>query len=309
MYMIIGLPKALLYHQYGVLWESFFTGLGCKVVVSSDTNEVIFEDGVRDAVSECCLPAKAYLGHVRSLLGRCDYMLSPYATKKTGGDSACVRFWGMGDVVRHTYPDARLLEYDINEDHTAQKQGFYRMGRELGKSVRLIRSAYKSALAAQNLHDEKLQKAQESLLSVSGLKVMVAGHPYVLHDPYIGGSVTRILAEMGVTPIFSDRFNRNESMLHARDISPRLYWNANRETIGAIAAHKREVDGVLMLTAFPCAPDALVCDMTLRVVNDIPITLILLDGLQGEAGLQTRIESFIDILLHRKVRPMEQTLF
>jgi len=306
--MIIGLPKALLYHQYGVLWESFFTGLGCKVVVSNDTNEVIFEDGVRDAVSECCLPAKAYLGHVRSLLGRCDYILSPYATKKSGGDTICTRFWGMGDVVRHTYPDARLLEYDISGDNAkVQKQDFYLIGRKLGKSLSMIRLAYKSALAAQNLHDKKLREAQNSLLSVSGLKVMIAGHPYVLHDPYIGGSVVRILAEMGVTPFFSDRFNRNESMLHAGDISPRLYWTANRETVGAIAAHKKELDGVLLLTAFPCAPDALVCDMTLRVVNDIPITLILLDGLQGEAGLQTRIESFIDILLHRQNRKEQKS--
>ena len=32
--MTVGLPRALLYHQYGVLWETFFSALGCVVVVS-----------------------------------------------------------------------------------------------------------------------------------------------------------------------------------------------------------------------------------------------------------------------------------
>ena len=299
--MKIGLPRALLYHQYGVLWKTFFTSLGCGVVISDETNGGIFEQGVRDAVSECCLPAKAYLGHVSSLIGRCDYILSPYATRSTGGKATCIRFWGMSDVIRHTYPQVKLLEYVISEDNEKiQYRSFCQIGKELGQSMTLIRSAYESALAAQSLHNHKLCKIQSDVLLADGLKVMVAGRPYVLHDPYIGGAVVRMLSEMGVIPIFSDRFDHRLSVSRAKDISPRLCWRANQETVGAIVAHKEKVEGVLLLTVFPCASDALVNDITLRAINDIPTALILLDGLQAEAGLQTRIESFIDILRERR---------
>lgn len=36
--LVIGLPNALLYHRYGILWKSFFTSLGAKVIVSEPTN-------------------------------------------------------------------------------------------------------------------------------------------------------------------------------------------------------------------------------------------------------------------------------
>ena len=295
--MTIGIPKALLYYQYGILWESFFRELGCDVAVSDSTNEVIFQDGVRDSVSECCLPAKAFLGHVLSLRDRCDYILSPYATKKKGGDTICTRFWGMGDVIRCTYPGVTLLEYDISE---ANIKSFSRMGKQLGKSLSLARHAYEYAAAAQRLHDKKLRDAQSGLLSAGGLKVLLAGRSYVMHDPYISGSLINTLSELGSVIFYSDRFNQKDTLRHSLDISPRLYWTASREVVGSIAAHKKSIDGVLMLTVFPCAPDALACEMAIRVIDDIPIALILLDGLQGEAGLQTRIESFIDILSERK---------
>ena len=299
--MTIGIPKALLYYQYAVLWETFFTYLGCDVVISDTTNEAVVQNGARDSISECCLPAKTYLGHVNALLSHCDYILSPYAVSKYGGDAICTRFWGIGDVIRHTYPTANLLEYALHEGgYKPQYKSFRAIGKKLGKRSGLTRSAYETAVQAQNLHDKNLQQAQSSLLLSDGLKVLLAGRSYVMHDPYIGGTITDILSDLGCITIFSDHFDRKDTIRHASDISPRLYWTASQAAIGAIAAHKKNIDGVLMLTTFPCAPDALAFEMAARVVKDVPIALILLDGLHGEAGLYTRIESFIDILSSKK---------
>lgn len=297
--MTIGLPKALLYHQYGVLWEEFFHELGCTVLTSDDTNLATFKQGAQDAVSECCLPAKVYLGHVRALMGRCDYILVPYATGKTGGDAFCVRFWGIGDVVRHTYPGIRLLEYDICKNG-ADFKGFKSMAKRLGKNTGQARSAYISAVEAQNRQYRRLRDAQENLLANSKLKILIAGHPYVIHDPFIGGPAVNILSRLGAVLFYSDRCQALPPLFS--DISPRLYWAANQEIINAIATYKRRVDGVLLLTTFPCAPDALANEITLRAVKGIPIAPISLDGLQGEAGLVTRLECFVDILLERKDR-------
>jgi len=301
--MTIGIPRSLLYHQYGSLWESFFTELGCEIVLSSVTNEAIFKSGAKDSISECCLPSKVHMGHIRSLLGSCDYILSPYAERKSGGDTICTRFWGMGDVIQHTYSDAPLLEFAICEgDDKAQYKGFYRMGKKLGKNSAQVQRAYEYAISQQSRRYKDKYSEQARILTSKKLKILLTGRPYVLHDPYICGSVTNILSELGVSVLYCDRFLRDDVLHRSIDISPRLCWNANREAIGAIAEYKDYVDGVLMLTVFPCASDALACDMAARTINDVPIALILLDGLQAEAGLHTRLESFIDIISERKSR-------
>ena len=75
--MTIGLPRAMLYYRYNVLWETFFGELGLDIVISEETNRRIMQDGINFSIDECCLPAKIYMGHVYSLIGRCDYILVP----------------------------------------------------------------------------------------------------------------------------------------------------------------------------------------------------------------------------------------
>ena len=41
----IGIPKALLYYRYSILWNNFFETLNCKIIESIDTNKQILELG------------------------------------------------------------------------------------------------------------------------------------------------------------------------------------------------------------------------------------------------------------------------
>lgn len=42
---VIGLPRAMLYDRYEVLWKSFFSALGMKGIVSKPTNKAMIEAG------------------------------------------------------------------------------------------------------------------------------------------------------------------------------------------------------------------------------------------------------------------------
>ena len=75
--IVIGIPRAMLYHRYSVLWDSFFSGLGIGTVVSEPTTKGILEEGTSYAIDEACLATKIFLGHVKSLIGKCDYILIP----------------------------------------------------------------------------------------------------------------------------------------------------------------------------------------------------------------------------------------
>ena len=81
-------------------------------------------------------------------------------------------------------------------------------------------------------------------------------------------------------------------------------WEVNREIFGAVQLCRDRVDGIILCTAFPCGPDSMTNDMLVRLVRDVPVLTIILDNQSGSAGLETRLESFVDILNFRKAACM-----
>ena len=73
----VGIPRAFLYYRYYILWKTFFEGLGCTLILSPITNNDIIDDGKNLSVDEACLPSKIYLGHIKYLSNKCDYILIP----------------------------------------------------------------------------------------------------------------------------------------------------------------------------------------------------------------------------------------
>lgn len=299
--MTIGLPKALLYYRYQYLWNVFFSELGCKVVISPDTCQTMLTEGIAYSVSECCLPIKLFMGHIASLIDRCDYILVPRFETLEKNEEFCVRFFGLPDIVRNTFPDAPLIGYNL-QGHKRENEwhGFLQMGKRLGKSSAQTRRAYRSAVQEQQRQDRLSEERQRKLFQTSGPKVLLVSQPYIIHDAYVGKPLKRMLREEGGVLIFADRCGRQQCRLYSKQISADLYWTLHEEIIGAIPLLKDHVDGVLMVTSFPCGTDSLVGELILRRVKDLPVTQIILDEQQGEAGLQTRIESFMDIVHERK---------
>ena len=295
--MKIGLPEALLYHRYGVMWKIFFEELGCEVITSGDTNKNIAESGIFHSTSECCLPAKVYLGHVASLQGRCDRVLVPRFERVSKGEEFCVRFWGLPDIVRATFPGLPILTYNLKGDKPfGQLRCFLGLGDALKKSRADALIAYHIAKKAQRLWDAEALAKQLTHLGEGGLKVLIVSQPYIIHDRYIGSPVLGMLKEGGATPIFADNCERKLCRLRSKELSRDLYWTINKEIIGAAALHRDKVDGVLFITSFPCGTDSLAFELALRRIRGIPAAHIVLDEQQGEAGLRTRIECFLDIL-------------
>ena len=66
--------------------------------------------------------------------------------------------------------------------------------------------------------------------------------------------------------------------------------------MGSIALHRDQVDGIILLSAFPCGPDAMVNELLVRRLKGIPVLNMVLDGQSGTAGVETRLESFVDII-------------
>lgn len=296
----IGLPRAMLYHKRHTVWSAFFEGIGCETIVSPPSTMRLLERGATLSVDETCLSMKLFLGHVEALAGRVDAVLVPHITAPRRGEEACVKMMGAFDIARHALPEVPLIAYEVDEDRRmGEGRGLVRLARELGASALRARRAYRDALTAQVAHEREAAREQLALLdAVDGRpRVLLVGHAYNLGDELIGGPIRRILSALDVCVVDAEALGHiAPEGLHAR-ISEDVNWTYNKQLLNALELARDRVDGVVFVVAFPCGPDALMVELCQRRLRGLPSIALVLDELTSPTGLQTRLESFVDILV------------
>lgn len=300
----IGIPRALLHHRNDKLWPTFFESLGCRTVLSPETNKEILARGTNLAVDESCLPLKILLGHVEALRGKCDSVMVPRLVSMRPGEKACVKYWGMYDICRNVFEDLDFITYSVDEAISdSERRAMFKLGSRFSRNPFKVRSAYDAAKRVQHEADSHAADNVISALDAptDGLRVLVVAHSYNLHDALLGKPVTDFLSSEGVEVVTSDHFEGDRwADLGRSKLSPGMYWTYNAELLGSVDYCRDKVDGMVFLVTFPCGPDSLMIELARRKVTDVPLLVIVLDELQAEAGLRTRLESFVDIVRMRK---------
>lgn len=301
--MKIGIPRALLYYRYHTLWETFFQELGMEVVVSPHTNKNIMDAGSHYAIDENCLSSKLFFGHVSTLEGKCDAVFVPRIANYGKDGVMCSRFEGIYDMAVNTFRDLDLKFITCNVD-LLQKQteakAYETLGISLGKSRTESAAAFQHAYRAWEQEQAEKTAAQEKLLDTDKIKILVVGHSYNLYDEYIGKPILKAIRQLDALPLCSDAIDLKQAQKDYVHICKDVPWIMNRELLGAIDKYYDQIDGLILLTAFPCGPDSLVNEMIIHRLKDRPILNLLLDSQDGTAGVETRLESFIDIIRFRK---------
>ncbi|MCH5304481.1 MAG: hypothetical protein J1E41_06425, partial [Ruminococcus sp.] len=215
----------------------------------------------------------------------------------------CPRFHAMYDIAKNMFRDSGQKFITCNVDvlgGEGELKAFLSLGQSLGCSVKSTLSAYKAAKKEEKCAwKDKLQK-QKRLLEKDGLKILIAGHDYLIEDSFIGKPITDFLKKSGVLPINAGIVDRDTALKRSLNMSPTCKWQLNREIIGGIDMYKDKIDGIIFLSAFPCGPDAMVNELMLRRIDSIPMLNLVLDGQNGTAGTETRLESFIDIIRFKR---------
>lgn len=297
----IGIPRAFLYYRDYILFKNFFEGIGISVVLSAPSNKEMVEDGKRLAVDESCLPFKIYLGHIKYLASRCDYILVPRVCNYGKKKRVCMRFNGLYDVVHNLFPDVKVIDYNIDYlKFRFEFTEFMLMGLKFNKNIFRVIYSYIRALVKQKKYNRELYNGQINKLKSDNLKILIVSHPYIMYDAFLGSDVIRYLKSEDVDILYSDRMDRKEASYYADDFSETLYWLYSKESIGSLVNYKNAIDGVIFLSSFPCGPDSLVNELAIRKVEGIPCINIILDESTATSGLYTRLESFIDILKARR---------
>ena len=294
----VGIPRGIFYYYYKDIWTNFFDALDIPYIISPKTNKKIMKLGQKNAGDEMCLSMKVYMGHIFYLKDKCDYLLIPRIDNFKCNNQTCTNFLALYDIVSNAV-DKKILNYniDLEKKETLQK-GLYTLGYKLGKSKNEIKRAYKYAIKEYKMRRKDEIKKNINTLNSQKLKILIVSHPYNTYDEMIGADIIKYLENNDVDLIYCEKFNSKEVNKLSLKYSKDIYFKYNKDNIGALKYSENKIDGVIFLSSFPCGPDSIVNELVMRKIN-LPYLNLIVDDSSGFAGLETRLESFIDMIGER----------
>lgn len=295
----IGIPRAFLYYRYYILWKTFFENLNCHIILSKETTKDIVELGEKYSVDESCLSSKIYIGHVASLINKCDYILIPRIDNYGKGKKVCVKFNGIYDVVKNIF-DTKILDYNIDVTKLQfEFIGFLKIGLKISKNIPKIIYSYIKAKKKQKQNDYINHITELKKINSNKIKILLVSHPYIIYDKYLSANIIKYLNDNNIEIIYADKLQKKISIEYSKELSNTLYFLYSKELIGAINYFKEIYDGIIFITSFPCGIDSLVNELVMRKINKPKLNLII-DNNNSMVGIETRLESFIDMIKERK---------
>lgn len=292
--MRVGIPKGLLYCKYHPFFKTFFQGLGAEILESEETNKKILDMGVRACVDEACLPVKVYHGHVASIKDHCDLLVIPRIMGVCKKEFICPKFCGLPEMLVHSIPDLPGITMQPLYMHSEKTlfEWCLSTGLLVTRDRNRIRHAFQLAVKAQCTH-------QTGFFEPAGkLTVMLAGHPYLLSDPFLNMNIVKKLRSKGIGIVTEEFASNRVSGLQLGKLLKKPFWTFQRRLYGAAAAffEQKKINGIIYLSSFACGIDSVVVDLIRHHVGEFPMLVLKLDEHTGEAGVDTRLEAFIDML-------------
>lgn len=292
--MIVGIPKGLLYYKYYPFFTNFFNELGVELVVSQDTNKDILDEGVNYCIDDACLPVKIFHGHVAVLKEKCDIILIPRIMQVRKKEYICPKFCGLPEMIKNTIPDLpRIIDKPI---YAFSRKKLYTWAKEAGSMITKDKNRIKSALNYAVMEQDKYRlgfndKSQQ-------LTVALVGHPYNIFDNYINMNIVKKLKRLGVGVITEEFLEDNLIDEEIGHLYKKPFWTFARNSYGFASNvyRKNLVDGIIYISSFACGIDSVVIELIKEWIGNFPLLILKIDEHTGEAGLDTRVEAFVDML-------------
>ncbi|UYP47051.1 hypothetical protein NEF87_003336 [Candidatus Lokiarchaeum ossiferum] len=232
-------------------------------------------------------------------------------------------------AVRASYIANRLTDITDN-------QVFHYRALELEKGLtdKIAKKIFRRIVDTPKIRDmKKLQKEIPKIFkreveidhSIDPIKVGIVGEIYVVLEPALNVELHRRLNELGVVVEHSNSLRRfidipyklnpfrhmpiDYEQKAARPYVAHRLGGETQESIGStILLKKKGWDGMVHLYPFTCMPEIISRSILPAVSrdHDMPVLSLVVDEQTGEAGFQTRLEAFIDLLARKKLKKAPQ---
>ncbi len=229
------------------------------------------------------------------------------------------RLWNLGHILWQKLKTADELE---RASHAIRPRELTR-----GSTTRAYREALARLNQAQTLAEvrDAGKEAGAILAAVPQnprrkvLRIGTVGEIYVLLEPASNLEIEEMLGEMGVwvdRSMFLSGWTGSNVVLDllritgekevkraARPYLPEMIGGHGQDSVGHTVLYAAEgYDGVIQMAPFTCIPEIVAKSVLGKVSRElrIPVLTVFMDEQTGKAGLQTRLEAFVDLLRRKR---------
>jgi predicted CoA-substrate-specific enzyme activase len=307
----IGINKSFMVNTYYPLYSHFFSRLGFRVLLS-ETSE---QEGVDRARAPFCYPAEIAHGFLSHLLKKKpDYLFLPQlkgtdVEKRVGHSTTCPLSQGEPYYLTSAFKDQetfgemlsqkRALKpvIDFSGGYEAAEDAFLVMARKLGREKRKARHAFARAIEIQKTVTGEMKEAGLEFLrnlesDPERYAAVIFGRSYNAFVSEANMGIPQKFASRGVAAIPFDFLPIAEE-----EIEDGMYWSAGQMILkGAKFVERHPQLFGCYITNFSCGPDSFLVGYFRNIMGRKPFLVLELDSHVADAGLETRIEAFMDII-------------
>ncbi|NQT82196.1 activase [bacterium] len=309
----IGISKSFLTNTFFPLYSNFFSALGMRVVLATRVSP----EGIDRKRSAFCYPADISHGLFQDLLDKgVDYIFLPHVLglevkNAEGHRTNCVFVQGepyyLRSAFRRVLGKTRILSPVLSfEDGVEDAEGdFVRVGKELGFSPQQAAEAYRTACKKQRAFMDDAKRLGEDLLrdiesEPSGFAVVLFGRPYNAFAGEANMGIPRKFASRGI-PVVPFDFLPYEG----EECDKEMFWARGKMILkGASFVKKHPQLFAAFVSNFSCGPDSFIITYFRDIMGIKPSVVLELDDHTADAGLDTRVDAFLDVV--RRFRELEK---
>lgn len=301
----IGLTHSLLSNTLYPLYFHFFSSLGFEVVTSSHAEP----EGRAHQGAPFCFPVELAHGYMADLLQKdVDHIFLPQVKglpshSRENIGVTCPLSQGEPYYLKATFPQLRLEGFlltpvlDFSRGLQEGEEKFVDMGIKLGVSRREAKEAFHYALEQQEKINSQMKEWGQQILSElekdpQKKAVVLFGRSYNAFTREANLGIPHKFASRGWSIIPCDFLPyEQEEPFH------RMYW-ANGQLIlqAANFVQKHPQLFGVFITNFSCGPDSFILGYFREIMGNKPSLTLELDEHSADAGLDTRVEAFLDIV-------------
>ncbi|TYB88918.1 MAG: 2-hydroxyglutaryl-CoA dehydratase [Kosmotoga sp.] len=298
----IGVNPSFSMNSIFPLFYSYFKELGFHVLLPDTTAK----EGWERRGAEFCFPVDISHGYMYDLLKKSpDYIFLPRirGIKVPNSDNYnvfCPFVQSEADLLKSGFPE--LEEYNVIEKNIDFSFGFEEqetifedIAEQLGKTKAQGKKAYANALKSYKKAIKKIKELSKDFfkkLDESEFGVVLFGRSYNAFSSDANMGIPEKLATRGIPVIGLDSLPYEDEPGYRN-----MYWAWGEMILKAaryVENHKRLFG--LYITNFSCGPDSFLTSYFRDIMGSKPSLVLELDSHTADAGLETRIEAFLDVV-------------
>ena len=300
---VVGIPKCFSVHTLYPFYSWFFHSLGIRTFLSEEVDH----DGVAKAESAYCFPAEIAHGAVEDIRKKgADYIFLPHfrdmpSYEKDVHANFCPITQSLPYYIKKAFPDIpaeKLLDVVVSFKFGRAKalEHFVKLGDRLGIGEREIEEAFDLASAKQEAYfkgaAELGKRALDEARAAKKPVIAVLGRPYNAYTADANMGIPRKFTTRGYSVIPFDILPFEDETIFAN-----MYWYYGQQDMKAAALIKDEPNVyITYVSNFSCAPDSFILHYIKWMMGQKPFLILELDSHSADAGLDTRVEAFLDII-------------